>query len=89
MRGGRTLQFLQPVHLMYASMLIGRKLGHSQKPDPLHKERGERFVCVAMRQRILGSHTPPCHRRMVITTQFNVLPCCIAAQTSSVPHQVV
>ena len=23
-----------------------------------------------MRQRILGSHTPPCHRRMVITTQF-------------------
>ena len=38
-----------------------------------------------MRQRILGSHTPPCHRRMVITTQFNVLPCCNAAQTSSVP----
>ena len=26
----------------------------------------------AMRQRILGSHTPPCHRRMVITTQFSV-----------------
>ena len=25
----------------------------------------------AMRQRILGSHTPPCHRCMVITTQFN------------------
>ena len=24
----------------------------------------------AMRQRILGSHTPPCHRRMVITTQL-------------------
>ena len=41
-----------------------------------------------MRQRILGSHTPPCHRRMVITTQFSVLPCCTAAQTSSVPHQV-
>ena len=41
-----------------------------------------------MRQRILGSHTPPCHRRMVITTQFNVLPCCTAAQTSSVPLQV-
>ena len=33
-----------------------------------------------MRQRILGSHTPPCHRRMVITTQFSVLPCCPAAQ---------
>ena len=29
-----------------------------------------------------------CHRRMVITTQFSVLPCCTAAQTSSVPLQV-
>ena len=28
---------------------------------------------VAMRQRKLGSHTPPCHRRMVITTLFNVM----------------
>ena len=27
----------------------------------------------AMRQRKLGSHTPPCHRRMVITTLFNVM----------------
>ena len=27
---------------------------------------------VSMRQRILGSHTPPCHRRMVITTLFSV-----------------
>ena len=27
----------------------------------------------AMRQRILGLHTPPCHRRMVITTLFIVL----------------
>ena len=26
-----------------------------------------------MRQRKLGSHTPPCHRRMVITTLFNVM----------------
>ena len=25
-----------------------------------------------MRQRILGSHTPPCHRRMFITTLFSV-----------------
>ena len=33
----------------------------------------------AMRQRIMGSHTPPCHRRMVITTQFGVLPCCTTA----------
>ena len=30
-----------------------------------------------MRQQILGWHTPPCHKRMVITTQFNVLLCCI------------
>ena len=28
---------------------------------------------MAMRQRKLGSHTPPCHRRMVITTLFSVL----------------
>ena len=42
----------------------------------------------AMRRRILGSHTPPCHRRMVITTQFSVLPCCTATQTSAVPLQV-
>ena len=41
-----------------------------------------------MRQRILGSHTPPCHRCMVITTQFGVLPCCTAAQTSFVPFQM-
>ena len=46
------------------------------KAHSLHRHR-------AMRQRILGSHMPPCHRRMVITTQFNVLPCCTAAQTSS------
>ena len=36
-----------------------------------------------MRQRILGSYTPPCHRRMVITTQFNVSSCCTRALTSS------
>ena len=28
---------------------------------------------MAMRQRKLGLHTPPCHRRMVITTLFSVL----------------
>ena len=44
--------------------------------------------CLAMRQWILGSHTPPCQRRMVITTQSSVLPCCTVAQTSSVPLQV-
>ena len=32
-----------------------------------------------MRQRILGLHTPPGDGRMVITTQFSVLPCCAAA----------
>ena len=32
-----------------------------------------------MRQRIPGSHTPPCHRRMVITTQFNVSVQCFAS----------
>ena len=32
------------------------------------------LLCLlAMRQRKLGSHTPPCHRRMVITTLFSVL----------------
>ena len=45
-------------------------------------------INMAMRQRIRGSHTPPCHTCMVITTQFSVLPCCRAAQTSSVPLQV-
>ena len=33
----------------------------------------EDTVLGAMRQRKLGSHTPPCHRRMVITTLFSVL----------------
>ena len=37
---------------------------------------------------MLGSHTPPCHRSMVITTQFSVSPCCTAARTSYVPLQV-
>ena len=41
-----------------------------------------------MRQQILSSHTPPCHGRMVITTQFSVLPCCTVAQTSYVPLKV-
>ena len=50
---------------------------------------GDWHVGRAMRERILGSHTPPCHRRMVFTTLFSVLPCCTAAQASSVPLQVV
>ena len=52
----------------------------------LKRGGGSEGVGAAMRQRILGSHTPPCHRRMVITTQFNVLHCCTAAQSSSVPR---
>ena len=28
----------------------------------------------AMMQRILGSHTPPCHRRMVVTTLSALFP---------------
>ena len=36
----------------------------------------------------MGSHTPSWHRRMVITTQFSVLPCCTAAQATSVPLQL-
>ena len=39
--------------------------------------RGVGIVCVAMRQRILGSHTPPCHRHMVITTLSSMF--CLAA----------
>ena len=35
------------------------------------------FSVGAMRQRILGSHTPPCHRRMVITTPSSMV--CLAA----------
>ena len=34
---------------------------------------GQACVKRAMRQRKPGSHTPPCHRRMVITTLFSVL----------------
>ena len=34
-----------------------------------HRDTGDTG---AMRQRKLGSHTPPCHRRMVITTLFSV-----------------
>ena len=41
------------------------------------RARPEGLGCIrcggAMRQRKLGSHTPPCHRRMVITTLFSVL----------------
>ena len=41
--------------------------------------KGGSAVMKAMRQRIVGLHIPPCHRRMVITTQFSVLPCCTSA----------
>ena len=43
-----------------------------------------------MRQRKLGSHMPPCHRRMVITTLFSVLLAALQRRsTSSIPHKVV
>ena len=47
--------------------------------NTMHDHNASLWGAWAMRQRILGSHTPPCHRRMVITTQFSVLPCCTAA----------
>ena len=45
-------------------------------------------VCVrAMRQRILGlAYAPVSQAHGHHHTQFNVLPCCIAAQTRSVPN---
>ena len=55
----------------------------------VHQQWFSMMLQLAMRQRILGSHKPPCHRRMVITTQFSVLPYCTTAQTTSVPLQVV
>ena len=54
------------------------------RPTPLHfnnnTSQTELSACSgawAMRQRILGSHTPPCHRRMVITTLSSMF--CLAA----------
>ena len=53
---------------------------------PLHRLD----VVGAMRQRILGSHTPPCHARMVITTLSSMF--CLAAlqrrldQCQMLPH---
>ena len=40
---------------------------------PVGTSRFTYIQSLAMRQRKLGSHTPPCHRRMVITTLFSVL----------------
>ena len=48
-----------------------------------------RFIKWAMRQRILCSHTPPCHRRKVITTLFSAFLAALQLQTSSLPPQVV
>ena len=44
-------------------------LSHGPPPRLLSTTRHH----LAMRQRKLGSHTPPCHGRMVITTLFSVL----------------
>ena len=43
---------------------------------------------VAMRQRILGSHTPPCHKRMVITTLSSMF-CLAALQRRPVQRQLL
>ena len=39
---------------------------------PLVTAQARTITAWAMRQRKMGSHTPPCHRRMVITTLFSV-----------------
>ena len=53
----------------------GNEAGGDTDPPPRRRvcatPRGP--AATAMRQRKLGSHTPPCHRPMVITTLFNVL----------------
>ena len=41
-----------------------------------------------MRQRILGLHTPPCHRRMVITTLSSIF-CLVALQHRPVRCQLL
>ena len=65
--------------------------GASLSPQGLQMTEGTRVYRMlywAMRQRILGLHTPPCHKRMVITTlssmfclvalqPYDVLGCCI------------
>ena len=43
----------------------------------------------AMRQWILGSHTPPCQEAHGHNHIVQCFSRCTAAQTSSVPHQVV
>ena len=80
----------RPVALKPCAPLLG---GHEATDTglayaPVSQAHGHHHTFAwAMRQRILGSNTPLCHRRMVTTTQFSVLPCCTAAQTSFVPLQ--
>ena len=45
--------------------MAGWNLGRT---SPLWDPHRRHYTWEAMRQPILGSHTPPCHRRMVITT---------------------
>ena len=82
--------FPRPKKATLSEEILRRGLGDMGN-CPIPRELWDRLVragMLAMRQRILGSHTPPCHRRMVITTKFSVFPRCTAAQTSSVPLQV-
>ena len=60
---GSMQEGLGGVSARYGALRFGLRLATSKKR--------------AMRQRILGSHTPPCHRRMVITTLSSMF--CLAA----------
>ena len=70
---------------LYCSVLPWRPIHPGQlEPTTLPLRRLAPDSCSvaytgAMRQRKLGSHTPPCHRRMVITTIVQCFACCTAA----------
>ena len=71
-------------------MLSKGTLGVSQPSLGFKPPAGKSTFGAAMRQRILGSHTPPCRRRMVITTLSSMS--CLAAlqrrpyQCQLLPH---
>ena len=64
---GKPHGVVEQVMVMVMVVVMGPKRqerhGHRHEARRRRHRRGR-----AMRQRILGSHTPPCHRRMVITT---------------------
>ena len=61
--------------LVYASGRVGARSHGSRDTRHLENRPYQNSASSggAMRQRKLGSHTPPCHRRMVITTLFSVM----------------